>query len=653
MAAASGGGRLDRLLTSDVLHLEGVSEIKPFLDQLDKVKPKRFDQMIPLIASLGETMQTKPFRSLSPTLKDKVRFIGYELEQAAKKEAPAMISGVPVMNAEWFKICGILSAITNIKNALQVEAVFFGCFENAIEHHLSLYHDKHIEGLLDLLPDVFGQIRTAVEGEASFVFIRAKPIIDYFDRIEVRHLTDLFDRYLFTILKLSELTATEEFKISVDLIPTCDQLGEIMKTADESARTILQILYICRNEFDWFDEYQTHRNLLAPIVRLFQAKGDDVYLTKKKLIPIYHRLVEEKMEHKEKPFFDLFYQPNFLERMKATVTFPWLEEDASAFGLVRKIEKIIEINSDKRTYSHFNQVLKEKGIDEILLKVCVEIDRTCRKNFAELPFPIFEGKPFVFSSEEFLRLKISNYFLDLRRFLEAKDAKKIERLKILDAKKKKGAKKAPVVICKDSKIVLPDKTPIKLVEIKKEDEILDSFDRTLRYLDRIYLEKRVDVWTESIEMGLEYYHFDDPAYGHELSREEMILRHRLPPQMFILAFNDNYSIKKDWLNPRTEKICKKRECCVLIDGRKYILQATVDDCSILFHYYARPIHRFQDYLQEKKEDAFLLNLRSEKTRAIEDSKTVKVEKEGFVFDDKLTVHMDFEGHHYSVACLRN
>jgi hypothetical protein len=662
--AATGGGRLSdssALHQSHMVHqLEDIPEISSHLSNLSKVKSKRYDQALAIIGELSLTLQKTKFKSLSPSLKDKIVYIGSEIETAWRKEPPHDLDGVPILNYTWYKVCSVLSAITNIKNALQVEAVFFGYFENAISHHLSLHRNRHITGLLDAFPKLVSHIRTAIEGDASYVFIDAEPIFRYFNSLDVSLLTAAFDRYLFTILKLSEFTTTNEFKIPIDLIPEAEAIEELMKSADESSLMILKILYVCRNEYDWFDAHQTHRNLLKPIVKIFQAKGDDVYLAKKNLIPMYHQLVVEKGKLKDKKFIDLFYQPEFLESMEPMIATPWLAEDAAAYGLVRKLEKCIELISDKLKFSHFNHFLKEKGADEMLIKICTEISRSCKHNFSELPFPISEDQPFAMTKEEFLRLKLSNYFIDLKKLIESKEEKKLVRIKIKEGKKKKSSStkssKGPIVICKDSKIELKKDAPISYIdeeEPKDAIETLDeSFDRTYRYLDRIFMEKRVDVWTVSAEAGLEYYHFDDPAFCHELSREEMILRHRLPPQLFILAFNDHYSIKTDWFNPRTEKMCKKRECVLSINGRKYLLQATVDERSILFHYYARPINRFQDYIHETALDRHMHDASTKDASIDESPKALSFERSGFIFDDQQTVHIDFEGRHYAIAKLR-
>jgi hypothetical protein len=104
---------------------------------------------------------------------------------------------------------------------------------------------------------------------------------------------------------------------------------------------------------------------------------------------------------------------------------------------------------------------------------------------------------------------------------------------------------------------------------------------------------RIRAWQKSIESGLSHYHYDETIPG-SLPRDEMILRHRFPPQLFKLAFRSDFSFQSLW--PKEAPIQHRHfDSLLYIDGTLYMLEATIDPDGVLYHFYARPIKSTQEF----------------------------------------------------------
>ena len=169
------------------------------------------------------------------------------------------------------------------------------------------------------------------------------------------------------------------------------------------------------------------------------------------------------------------------------------------------------------------------------------------------------------------------------------------------------------------------------------------------FLRGISLAPRVAAWNESPEAGLDYYGYGSAA-GHVLPRAEMILRHRFPPQMLSIVFTDHYS-KHSILERTSGERCKQSESVLEIDGKKYMLEATVDSKGVLFHYYARPLTRFADYFHLTRESPSEFPALAGKEA--DPTPLPEVRADGIEYDPQGNAHFDFDGRHYKMLLLKS
>jgi hypothetical protein len=119
-------------------------------------------------------------------------------------------------------------------------------------------------------------------------------------------------------------------------------------------------------------------------------------------------------------------------------------------------------------------------------------------------------------------------------------------------------------------------------------------------LQSIQIHQRVEAWRISPEKGLEYYKFFTAPSTHHLSAEEMIKSHRFPEIFFSIIFNKNYSKEKKILSGSGHYHDHYRSV-IVINEKKHILEATVDQSNVLYHFYLRPITRLGDYFEITKD----------------------------------------------------
>lgn len=116
---------------------------------------------------------------------------------------------------------------------------------------------------------------------------------------------------------------------------------------------------------------------------------------------------------------------------------------------------------------------------------------------------------------------------------------------------------------------------------------MDSLILTQKLLPtNLKLHPRVVSWLSSSAEGLAYYKFDAAHNPHGITEAEMILRHRLPQALLLPLFNSHYSRETVWHDGK--RALKKREAELLVDGRAFTLQATLNRVGELYHFYAQP-----------------------------------------------------------------
>lgn len=154
--------------------------------------------------------------------------------------------------------------------------------------------------------------------------------------------------------------------------------------------------------------------------------------------------------------------------------------------------------------------------------------------------------------------------------------------------------------------------------------------------------RRVRAWQKSAELGLACYRYDERIPG-SLPRDEMILRHRLPPQLFKLAFRPEYSLESVWTNKSLAE-CRHFKSLLYIEDKPYILEATVDQDGVLYHFYAKKI-------------TSAIDLTSSGITELEEPPAPEIEEEPFlefvcskevVYSAEGDALITFEGHTYKL-----
>jgi hypothetical protein len=170
-------------------------------------------------------------------------------------------------------------------------------------------------------------------------------------------------------------------------------------------------------------------------------------------------------------------------------------------------------------------------------------------------------------------------------------------------------------------------------------EIISSLKQTLKSLrSTLFFHPRVAAWKTSAQRGLLYYKFD--ARTSAISKEEMILRHRLPHELLMALYNPYYSIRGTWMH---EGIALRRQTAnISIDGSPYTLQATLNEKNELYHFYAEPASHVSSTTEEE-----FLKLQMEEAGI--DTTPWELEGiDGVKLDDEKNMIIDFEGHTYKV-----
>ncbi len=156
---------------------------------------------------------------------------------------------------------------------------------------------------------------------------------------------------------------------------------------------------------------------------------------------------------------------------------------------------------------------------------------------------------------------------------------------------------------------------------------------------------RIRAWQRSIEAGLAHYHYDESIPG-SLPRDEMIIRHRLPPQLFKLAFRPEFCFESLW---PTEAALQQRHFASLlyIDDEPYILEGTIDHDGILYHFYARKVTSAKDFATR----GIIVNKETSLSEPVTDSEDPFLETVcggEVVYTSTEDAMMTFEGHVYKL-----
>jgi hypothetical protein len=163
-----------------------------------------------------------------------------------------------------------------------------------------------------------------------------------------------------------------------------------------------------------------------------------------------------------------------------------------------------------------------------------------------------------------------------KKFLHRRGA----RAKIASSKMSPGAARVDTSKTTELRFEIEEEELDCITDESFEISVAPTFER-LRYS----INQRVLVWSESAEAGLRYYKFGESG-DETLSREEMILRHSFPLDLLDFAIHEDFSRKGEWRSETS--IHEHWDALISIDGKKYILEVTMNERGEVYHFYARP-----------------------------------------------------------------
>jgi hypothetical protein len=431
------------------------------------------------------------------------------------------------------------------------------------------------------------------------------------------------------------------------------------------------------------------------------------------LIPFFHFLLERQALAKSQGIsWQVFYlRKEFLEDFTAILSRNWLKEASSVYHFVRKIEIGTRKFVDRPIISRMDSLFMEKGCDFYVLKFSETLSQLRVSHKIALPYPISKDKPFCVTREEFEVLAYTEYqrFIGYeapgsqksqttdvkpnpeKAVVLPKKAKKrqarrdafplaalppeeelVSAAVLADSQEghcsKEGADHEEGLVAKPkdrssdavgggAAALFPDSEGHLLEEgasfVASSDSFLCKLGRSLEksasLLQSITIHPRVEAWYFSKEAGLEYYHFHSEPSTHHLSEAEMVRSHRFPEIFLSLIFNKNYS-KEEKILRDNGTIHTHYRSVVIVDERKYILEATISEVGVLYHFYLKPIKKLIHYFEMTKDSIAefppISSLSASKSKALNtfDSSGVTFHRDGHLLTK-------YEGSNYKVLYL--
>ena len=637
--------------------------IQDGLQELSKVKKGDFPKALAIIGRLGQQFQS--IGELSPISRGRVSFIGDSILKSLEENGDSPTE---------MKLKIIISEIVNLKNALQLEAFFFGTIYPKIQIHSTLSSSPLLIELREALPEILDRITTKKKFPPCF-FIDAEPINRLFDRMMISSTSDDFS--IFMLLFFSDLKIEGgKIQIPSEVLPSKEQLEPFLESLNPDCKLIAQILYACCLENDSILTFHTSGEEIdftlsaLEVVQSFRPPMYQFheYLAKKNLIPLFSCLLEERDRYMSegRSCVTMLSSGELLSRMSDLMGEDWLEESADTYDLIRKIELSLRNLFKPGELLSFTQQLLDKGIDRRLF-MCLEAIKTqsaANVKFQSYPDPtiILQGSKENFKSLAYYRFLEKEHELSVAAQLRTKKPVKSPSGKKAGGKvkpaHKAGAAAGGSACSSKGPTILPEPeegpedyacAAAGSAPEKASRASTQVVQKAIPFLRGISVAPRVAAWNDSPEAGLDYYGYGSAA-GHVLPRAEMVLRHRFPRQMLSIVFTDHYS-KHSTLERTSGERCKHFESVLEIDGKKYMLEATVDFKGVLFHYYARPLTRFADYFHLTRESPSEFPALAEKEA--DPIPLHEVRTEGIEYDAQGNAHFDFDGHHYKMLLLKN
>lgn len=551
-------------------------------------------------------------KDLEGTLSSRVNFLGHSLAKTLEN-----FNSIDKTSPFSHKLALMLIKLSQLKNSLHIEAIIFSRCYFVIKAARDFHHEVHekMEDSIDeLSPEFIGSLGTLYHNmqydipEKCFS-INISKIINVLDEKDVGSMSEQFDLVMFQVL--SKYKLVDGFlKIPFDNLPLKEMTSPLAKSPDENVRLLGQLLTFCRQNV-----YITLAFAYNPLAadHLFSQmeiieKGPDAdgkveyvlnnFLKDKDLVPNLCKLLEIRNTFmtRYKHFAEIVRSEEDCDKLFRDIPEPFEEDASNLYEVILQIENLLMLFLTKDHINRFKNILEPTTCSKIISEFNQQLHKNYRDRGKTWPYPIPEAESFCQDKKGLESLyEVSS---DLwKRDRSSTPLKEIISQTISNRSLAKP-KKAKIPPCKRTET--PHDTTSSADEetkAEREEELLaepvvaQAYDKPYTELgEKLYkLHPRVSSWMNSAEEGLISHHYDTT---HILPQHEMILRHRFPMSILPFLFDDSFSKHSLW---QEREGYDHFESLLLINKKKYILEATLNPEGVIFHLYARPVKSFTDY----------------------------------------------------------
>lgn len=599
------------------------------------------------------------------------------------------------------KIQAIFIDMCNVKNALQVEALFFGSLLPLFGLYDYISRVPHLRELWETIPVIFSHIQVDFKRPDAYK-VSLEPISAWINSLDIAALPESFDLTLLSLLRSFPID-DNYLVIPMHELPAKEILEDLITRADPASKLLAQILYALHFENFLLESASTPRCLTQGIAMIFGGGTFNSYLSKADLIPHFSAMIAKvnALEETGLPSSAILSDKEFINYAGRATASSWLHEASDVYELASTIQLHCRKHFNPKEREILDTYLQSEGCDRYAVTWGENISKGPVHGFERhIPYPISKARHFCDSKESFRLLPFYIFYLnnqmEHQRQLIQRELTVIKKAAALEKKKSKGKPASPkpkpevhtkaaggaglatphlassaasggggggshlddessddealfAMFARSSPKIAKRLSPTSSPKTSpKPSAISASIASAKTKLSEFTILDRVQAWLHSSERGLEAHGFDSGSAAHVLSREEMIIRHRFPKQILLLVFNPLFSKQMEWVDPRGRTL-EHYETFLYIDGSKYMLEATITPARQLYHLYARPIRRMEDFQS-------LVNVEAEYPVLGEDGGREKhpltCDEAGITFDEHASALIVFEGKHYKVPRLR-
>jgi hypothetical protein len=612
------------LLSANPCPLMTFPAIREKLGALRECKQGQYKLALTKLRELGSTLSDGA--GLPPIALGRAQFIWESIQNTIKDS-----SGCDEANI----LASVILEITNLKNALQVEAVFFGGVYGTIEKHFYLHFDPSLSELIASIPEIFECIQTQDLAHTGLYKINLEHLEAYFDEAGVASACQLFDNLMLKSIASYQLSEDKKsITIPVGGLPSKSELQPYLRSSDLLSRRLAEILFIFITEEEIVCSSQTNYALANAIMGFIEQPCITQYTRKRALLPYLSSLIEANLELKGRyrNSISMLTSSEFIRKIYSTSPFLWLDDSADTFELIRNIECYIRKTIPIRSLTKVDEVIFSEGADENILSFGDHL-RTFKRGKNRFIFPLSKQHPFCTSKEEFYSLAFSHCPIQH----STSDEPELSAVAVTSAAKKKPKEAKPhvkkptkepksaivqeathePVLYSGSGCKAYDAEEVDLSKIasrqllaqigvhcsgkrsSKASPIDESIIATREFLSDVGYEKRVSDFWKSEELGLS--HRDDLVssdLGYAEKVEQFVKTHDFPKGLLLFACNPLYSTSSVWGNPGRLKH-NNFASVVYIDGIKHKLTVTLNRIGKIYHLYAAPITKWRNYFEQR------------------------------------------------------